>query len=357
MQQPIRVMIVDDSALMREMLSACIAMDPELEVIAMAEHPLEAREKIRQLSPDVLTLDVEMPHMDGISFLEKIMRLRPMPVVMVSTLTTRGAQTTLDALELGAVDYIAKPQGALATSQQQAFAQELCQKLKAAAKARLRPFAVSVPTVRSAPPAMRRASTLRLVAIGASTGGVEALRAILSQLPAGLPPLVITQHMPASFTASFAQRLSQIAPFPVVEATDQHILQPGHGYLAPGGLQMRVVRHASGLMLRVQPGEPVSGHCPSVDVLFHSVAQSVGKQALGVILTGMGKDGAAGLLAMRQQEAPTLGQDEASCVVYGMPQVAWKLGAVQKQISLQEMPKAMMEALYPIHSPATRTPY
>ncbi len=331
----VRVLIVDDSATMRSLIAATLRQDPEIEVLGFANDPLEAREAIKRLNPDVITLDVEMPHMNGLDFLEKIMRLRPMPVVMVSTLTQAGADATLSAMELGAVDCVGKP-GAGATAAE-AFA-DLAEKVKAAARARVRPFAG--PVLRAEENRTYRAEDI-IVAIGSSTGGVEALMTILSAFPATCPPTVITQHMPATFTRSFAERLDRVSGAKVAEAWDGARLQPGHVYLAPGGGAHLEVTGATHPTCRLRVDEPVNGHRPSVDVLFESVAR-LKRPALGVILTGMGRDGAQGLLTLRQSGAHTLGQDESSCVVYGMPRAAQEIGAVEKQSPLARMSAAIL---------------
>jgi two-component system chemotaxis response regulator CheB len=323
----IRVLIVDDSATMRVLLTNALRREPDLDVVGTAGDPLEAREAIKRLAPDVITLDVEMPHMNGIEFLERIMRLRPMPVVMVSTLTQSGAETTLRALELGAFDCVGKPSMAHAGS---GFA-ELAGKIRAAASSSVRPAEGR----HMAPPPTHFRPSGKVVAIGSSTGGVEALVLMMQAFPANCPPTVITQHMPASFTRSFAERLNRISPPRVSEAVDGAPLQTGCVYLAPGGAQhLEVVKGASGLRCRLAETDLVSGHRPSVDVLFSSTARACGAEAVGVILTGMGRDGAAGLLSMRQAGARTLGQDMASCVVYGMPKAAFEAGAVERQLPL-----------------------
>jgi len=324
----IRVLIVDDSATMRGLIGATLRRDPEIEVVGNAADPIQAREAIKALNPDVITLDVEMPNMNGLEFLEKLMRLRPTPVVMVSTLTVRGAEASLQALELGAVDCVAKP----ATGGADAFA-ALADKVKAAAQAR--PRAHQSP----AAPAARGpyAPDGRLLAIGSSTGGVEALMKLIEQFPANCPPTVITQHMPATFTKSFAQRMDRACDAQVSEAVDGDLIAPGRIYLAPGGENHLSVEGAGQLRCRLTHRDPVNGHRPSVDVLFNSVARIARARAVGVILTGMGRDGAAGLLAMREAGASTLGQDEASSVVYGMPKAAFEIGAVQRQLPLEKI--------------------
>jgi two-component system chemotaxis response regulator CheB len=321
----VRTLIVDDSPTMRSLIAAVLRRDPEIEVVGQAGDPLEARQAIKSLDPDVVTLDIEMPNMSGLEFLEKIMRLRPTPVIMVSTLTQAGAEATLEALEIGAFDCIAKP----STGGIEAFA-ELPTKVKAAAKARIRHGLTGAAQARPD----RYVSDGRLVAIGSSTGGVEALINILQGFPKDCPPTLITQHMPATFTKSFAARLDRSCAPVVTEAVDGEPIQRGHVYLAPGGVAHLEVSGATQWRCRLRESEPVNGHRPSVDVLFRSVAAVAGARALGVILTGMGGDGGRGLLAMRQAGARTLGQDEATCVVYGMPKVAHELGAVERQLPL-----------------------
>ncbi|WP_428675157.1 protein-glutamate methylesterase/protein-glutamine glutaminase [Roseibium sp.] len=340
---PVRVLIVDDSALIRKMLTEMLSRDPDIEVIGTAQDPYVAREKIKSLNPDVITLDIEMPKMDGIEFLKKIMKLRPMPVLMVSSLTQQGADATLHALEIGAVDYVAKPtqdlQHGLAEK-----CEEITSKVKAAAAARVqsRPGGKPARIQRlSSAPGYR--STETVVAIGASTGGVEALTNVLTVLPPDSPAILVTQHMPASFTRSFARRLDGICAINVTEARDGVRVLPGHAYLAPGDQHLQLSRSGANYTCRIGGQERVSGHCPSVDVLFRSVADCAGNNAIGVILTGMGKDGAKGLLAMRQAGARTLGQNEASSVVYGMPRVAQEIGAVEEQLSLSQIPRRILE--------------
>lgn len=327
----VKVLVVDDSATMRSLISAVLRRDPEISVIGQAGDPLEAREAIKRLNPDVITLDVEMPNMNGLSFLEKIMRLRPMPVVMVSTLTQVGADVSLAALEIGAVDCVGKPAAGMPADQ--AFA-GLAARVKAAARARIRPGSDRAET-----PAARTdfKPDGRIVAIGSSTGGVEALLTVLSAFPANCPPTVIAQHMPGSFTKSFADRLNRSCAAHVSEATEGAPLQPGRVYLAPGGEAHLQVSGSSQLRCRLSSEPPVNGHRPSVDVLFESVARAAGRAAIGVILTGMGRDGAQGLLTMRGAGAATLGQNEQTSVVYGMPKVAFEVGAVEQQLPLERI--------------------
>ncbi|MEQ1490033.1 MAG: chemotaxis response regulator protein-glutamate methylesterase [Terricaulis sp.] len=325
----VRVLIVDDSPTIRSMISNVLGRDADIEVVGWAEDPIEAREAIKQLNPDVITLDVEMPRMSGIEFLERLMRLRPMPVLMISTLTQAGAAVSLRALELGAIDCIGKPDF-----------EGLAEKVKAAARARVRPLGQR-PAARAPLTGYRPGS--KLLAIGSSTGGVEALDTVLSAFPENCPPTVITQHMPATFTASFAARLDKMCAPKVQEATDGAPLLPGHVYLAPGGVSHLEVTGGAQPRCHLTSGNPVNGHRPSVDVLFQSVARTYGRRAVGVILTGMGRDGAEGLRLMHEAGARTVGQDEASCVVYGMPKVAWELGAVDKQLPLGSISRAILD--------------
>jgi two-component system chemotaxis response regulator CheB len=329
------VLVVDDSATIRRLLTEILSRDPEIEVVGQAPEPAVARQMIKELNPDVITLDIEMPNMNGLDFLEKIMRLRPMPVVMVSTLTQRGAEATIEALELGAVDYHAKPTDNVAVSLVAGGA-ELAAKVKMAARAHVR-ARVAAPSKKTRPAAPFKDPGASLIAIGASTGGVEALIEVLSHFPENCPPTVITQHMPEHFTASFAARLDRICAPKVAEATEGAPLSPGHVYLAPGGRSHLEVAGIGVFRCKLSEGEAVSGHLPSVDVLFHSVARCAGRRAIGVILTGMGRDGAKGLAAMRQAGGMTLGQDEASCVVYGMPRAAFEAGAVERQMPLEKL--------------------
>jgi two-component system chemotaxis response regulator CheB len=335
MSRPVRVLVVDDSPTMRGLITAALRRDPEIEVVGSAADPLEARTLIKALNPDVITLDIEMPNMNGLEFLEKIMRLRPMPVVMVSTLTQAGADITLAALEMGAVDAVGKPSAGVTAVE--AFA-ELAVKVKTAALSRVRARGpVEAPKVRAG----YQANKDQILAIGASTGGVEALLTILSAFPANCPATVVTQHMPATFTGSFAARLDKMCAATVSEAVDGAPLTPGHIYLAPGGEAHMEVSGANP-RCRLVKGPTVSGHRPSVDVLFQSVAR-LRRPMTGVILTGMGRDGAQGLLEMRNAGARTLGQDEASCVVYGMPRVAFEIGAVERQLSLARLSNAILD--------------
>lgn len=335
----VKVLVVDDSSTMRGLIATALAKDPAIEVVGQAADPLQARQAIKALNPDVVTLDVEMPNMNGLDFLEKIMRLRPMPVIMVSTLTSRGADETIQALEIGAIDCIEKPR----PGNEHSF-EELPYKVKIAAMARVRPLvkadASPGDSASLRPSHDSYAPDGRVVAIGASTGGVEALMALLSGFPENCPPTVITQHMPPTFTRSFANRLDRQCAPKVQEATDGAKLLPGHVFLAPGGSQHLEI--TADLRCRLKTADRVNGHCPSVDVLFESIARTRKGDAIGVILTGMGKDGAAGLLSMRKAGAKTFGQSEGSCIVYGMPKAAFEIGAVEKQLPLDKLASAII---------------
>ena len=345
MASPLRVLIVDDSALVRQMLTEILSRDADIEVVGSATDPYVAREKIKRLRPDVITLDVEMPRMDGLAFLENLMRLHPMPVVMISSLTERGANTTLQALALGAVDFVSKPKLDIARGLED-YADEIVAKVKAAAKARVRaighpssprPPARTLPAPTEAARSLRFRTTDRLIAIGASAGGTEALRVVLESMPADAPAIVMTQHLPASFSTAFAERLDRHSAMSVREASDGEAILPGHAYLPPGGKHLRIIRDGARWRARVDDGPPVNRHKPAVDVLFQSVAVNAGPNAVGAILTGMGDDGARGLLQMRASGAPTLVQDETSSVVWGMPGAAFKLGAAQEVVSLERI--------------------
>ena len=341
MTAPARVLVVDDSPTMRGLISAVLKADPDVQVVGQAGNAMEARAAIKELNPDVVTLDIEMPEMNGLEFLEKIMRLRPMPVIMVSTLTHRGAGASLAALEIGAFDCVGKP----APGDSRPFG-DLAEKVKAAARSQHQSYR-NMATERSAMAAPMAVSDYRvgrkIVAIGSSTGGVEALISVLQKFPANCPPTVITQHMPSTFTKSFAERLNRLCAPVVEEATDGARLQTGKIYLAPGGERhLQVVNH-SAPSCRLLEKEPVNGHRPSVDVLFDSVAELAGRNAVGVILTGMGRDGAAGLLKMRHAGARTIGQNEKTCVVYGMPRVAHELGAVEQQYPLNAIGEEILK--------------
>lgn len=335
-----RVLVVDDSALMRRMLSEVLSKDPGLEVVGVAADPIVAADQIKSLAPDVLTLDVEMPRMDGLTFLEKLMRLRPTPVVMVSSLTEIGCDTTLRALELGAVDFVTKPRASVPGESAQ-FASDLVAKVRAAARARVRVRpAGAAPQVAKAPVASTGAmlrTTNKVVALGASTGGTDALMEVLGSMPADAPGIVIVQHMPERFTKSFAERLDGACRIRVKEAQDGDRVLTGHALIAPGGRQMELTRSGAVYGVRVFDGERVNRHRPSVDVLFESCARVAGANCAAALLTGMGDDGARGLLAMRQAGARTLAQNEATCVVYGMPKEAVALGAAEGVLPLNEI--------------------
>jgi two-component system chemotaxis response regulator CheB len=345
MVSSIRVVVVDDSALVRSLLSEIINRQADMVCIGAAADPLVAREMIRELNPDVITLDVEMPRMDGIEFLSRLMRLRPMPVVMVSTLTERGAEVTLRALELGAVDFVAKPK--IGVSDGLALlADDICSKIRIAARAHLRRAAAPAATAPrpSAAPLGRR-STEMIVFIGASTGGTEATKEVLVQLPADSPAVMITQHMPPGFTCSYADRLDGLCRIAVKEAADGERVLPGHAYIAPGGLHLSVERSGANYVARVRDGEPVNRHKPSVEILFESAARVVGRNALGVMLTGMGGDGAKAMRLMRDAGSFNIVQDEASCVVFGMPREAIAAGAAHEVLPLQDIAARLIERL------------
>jgi two-component system, chemotaxis family, protein-glutamate methylesterase/glutaminase len=340
--RPVRVVIVDDSALARQLIRAMLGGDGSIEVVGSATDPTTAADIIRTKNPDVITLDVEMPNMDGLTFLEKIMRVKPTPVVMVSSLTERGADVTLQALELGAVDFVTKPRIDVARGFE-GKREELVAKIKAAARARVRALSVVAPTTKERLKAPVYRTTERIVAIGASTGGVEALREVICALPSDSPATLVVQHMPGGFTQRFAQRLNGLAQVAVVEAQDGQRALPGHVYIAPGELHLRLARSGAQYLCKIDDGPPVCGHRPSVDALFHSVAAEAGRNAIGVILTGMGADGAKGLKAMREAGARTIGQNESSCVVYGMPKAASLLGATEIEAPIGRIAGMILE--------------
>jgi two-component system chemotaxis response regulator CheB len=340
-QKRIKVLIVDDSALVRRMLTEMLSSDPGIMVLGAAHDAYDAREKIKALNPDVLTLDVEMPRMDGLTFLRNLMRLRPMPVIMVSSLTDRGAEVTLDALSIGAFDYLSKPKIDLAATLGD-YKDELIAKVKAAASARLRsPSASAAATAdvvlaKRAPQRQLR-TTERIIAIGASTGGTEAIKDVLIHLPPDTPGIVITQHIPKLFSGAFARRMDSVCQLSVCEAEDRQQVLRGHAYIAPGDKHLRLVRDGARYVCRLDEGPPVNRHKPSVDVLFRSVAQEAGRNAIGVILTGMGKDGAVGLKEMRDAGSRTIAQDEATSIVWGMPGEAVAVGAAADVLPLGEI--------------------
>jgi two-component system, chemotaxis family, protein-glutamate methylesterase/glutaminase len=340
----VKVLIVDDSALVRQVLERGLSADPMIHVIATAADPYAARDRIVEQRPDVITLDVEMPRMDGVEFLRKLMPQMPIPVVMVSSLTQAGAQATLDALEAGAVDFVAKPGNQFGVGLENMLV-ELREKVKAARRARVTVAKPRAPLGHAPADRTLKDTTDKVIAIGASTGGTEALREVLSQFPADMPGTVVVQHMPAKFTEMYAERLNRVCAMEVREAKDGDRVMPGRILLAPGGLQMNIVRRGGQYRVECRGTDRVSGHCPSVDHLFHSVARDVGSNAAGVILTGMGADGADGLLKMREAGAATFGQDEATCVVYGMPKVAYERGAVQAQYPLEAIAPAVLNLM------------
>ncbi|QTL38615.1 chemotaxis response regulator protein-glutamate methylesterase [Xenorhabdus budapestensis] len=336
----ITVLCVDDSALMRQIMREIINSHPDMEVVDCAPDPYVARDLIKKYNPQVLTLDVEMPRMDGIDFLDKLMRLRPMPVVMVSSLTAKGSEITLKALELGAVDFVTKPQLGIREGML-AYSELIAEKIRAAAQAKIstvRPTQEIVAPLNFKP----LLSSEKLIAVGASTGGTEAIKNLLQPLPVTSPALLITQHMPSGFTRSFAERLNKLSQVTVKEAEDGERVLPGHAYIAPGDRHMELCRSGANYQIMTSSTPPVNRHRPSVDVLFRSVAKYAGRNAVGVILTGMGSDGAAGLLEMKQAGAYTLAQSESSCVVFGMPRAAIQLGAVDEVMDLQKLSKTML---------------
>jgi len=355
----ISVLVIDDSALIRRILAEIINAQPDMSVAGAAPDPLVAREMIRSLAPDVLTLDVEMPKMDGLDFLERLMRLRPMPVLMVSTLTERGSEVTLRALELGAVDFVAKPKVDISSGMAE-YADEITAKIRAAAQARVK----RLPALQAAPrltadavlPALsnRIASTEKLIIIGASTGGTEAIKAVLMKMPPDCPGILVTQHMPEAFTKSFADRLNHLCRIMVKEAEDGERVLPGHAYVAPGHSHLLLRRSGANYVTGLSRAAPVNRHRPSVDVLFRSAANYAGNNAIGVILTGMGRDGAAGMLEMKGAGAYNLAQDEATCVVFGMPKEAIAVGAVDETVPLQVMAQRVLSRVLSMGSQTVR---
>lgn len=352
-----RVIVVDDSALVRSLLAEIINRQPDMECIGMASDPLVAREMIREKNPDVITLDVEMPRMDGIDFLERIMRLRPMPVLMISTLTERGAEVTMRALELGAIDFVAKPRAGVANGLSM-LATEIVEKIRIAATSnvhrRIRPPTMGgvgtaaggatapVRPAVSSHALLGRMSTEKIIAIGASTGGTEAIKEVLVPMPADAPAIVITQHMPAGFTSSFAARLNSICQITVKEAVNGERILPGHAYIAPGGKQFAISRSGANYVAVVDDSPPVNRHKPSVEVLFRSVAQYAGSNAYGIMLTGMGGDGAAVMREMKNAGSYNFVQDEASCIVFGMPREAIAHGAEHEVLPLNRITDALL---------------
>ena len=343
----IKVLIVDDSELIRQVLREILTAAPDFDVVGAAADPYEARELIKQLNPDVLTLDIEMPKMDGISFLKNLMRLRPMPVVMISTLTEAGAPATLDALEIGAVDYVAKPKGG-SWQDLQGYAQIIQEKVRNAASANIaareRPSGSAPEPTRSSGASAERFKSTKVICIGSSTGGTEALKEVLLTMPENCPPVLMAQHIPPAFSLTFAERLNQTCRISVCEAKAGMPLKPGHAYLAPGDRHLRVMKKPTGLVTALYDGEKVNGHIPSVDVLFDSVVEQVGKDTVAAILTGMGSDGAKGLKHIQDAGGETVAQDEATSVVWGMPGAAVKLGAAKKVLPLKKIGAALLQA-------------
>lgn len=347
MVKKIRVLVVDDSAIYRTAVKNALEADPAIEVVATATDPFDARDKIVETRPDVMVCDVVMPRMNGIEFIRRLLPQYPIKVVVVSSVD----EIVLDAINAGAVDFVAKPD-LLKGRTSKDFTDELIEKIKVAASARspqVRPQAKAAPSspLPAAPTAAPAplSTTKRLIAIGASTGGTEAITEVLSQLPPTVPGIVIVQHIPPEFSRMFAERLNKLLPLTVREAQGGEFIEPGHVYIAPGDKHMRVKKIGPRLRVEVAAGEKVSGHCPSVDVLFQSVSEACGENAVGVILTGMGSDGAKGLLAMRRSGARTIGQDEASCVVYGMPRVAYEIGAVERQVPLSQVAATILQMI------------
>ncbi|SNS60506.1 two-component system, chemotaxis family, response regulator CheB [Noviherbaspirillum humi] len=355
----IKVLIVDDSALIRSVMREIINDQPDMEVVGVAPDPIAARDLIKQTNPDVLTLDVEMPRMDGLDFLERLMRLRPMPVVMVSSLTERGSEITLRALELGAVDFVTKPKISIQSGMRE-YGEMIADKVRTAARARITPRRIAPPQGAAAGsaelPSMRNPliSSEKLIIIGASTGGTEAIKDFLLQMPSDCPGILITQHMPEGFTRSFAKRLDSLCRISVNEAAGGERILPGHAFIAPGHSHLLLARSGANYVTKLDQGPPVNRHRPSVDVLFNSAAECAGKNAVGVILTGMGKDGAQGMLNMRQAGTYNFAQDEASCVVFGMPREAIAVGATHEVGALEKLPKMVLDYLHTHGSRALR---
>lgn len=338
----IRVLIIDDSALIRSILKGIVNSQPDMEVVGAASNSLQAREMIKTLNPDVLTLDVEMPEMDGLTFLEKLMRRRPMPVLMISTLNERGSEAALRSLELGAVDLLARPKLGVAEGMQ-AYADEIAGKIRIASRAHVQNTVIGAPINSSLPTlGCRTAGTEKLIIVGASTGGTEALKEFLIPMPADAPAILVAQHMPEAFTRSFAERLNGLSKMTVTEGVHNERVLPGHVYIAPGHSHMLVKRSGSNYVIELNQAPPVNHHRPSVEVLFRSAAQCAGANAIGVMLTGMGKDGAVGMLEMRQAGAYNFAQDEATCVVYGMPRAAVEVGAAHESVPIQDMARRVL---------------
>ncbi len=341
----IKVLVIDDSALIRKLLSEIINSHANMKVVGTAPDPLIAREMIKQLNPDVLTLDVEMPRMDGLDFLERLMRLRPTPVIMISSLTEKGSDITFRALELGAVDFITKPKLDISKGME-AYSEEIARKITTASVASIKRIDPSNKgSTRVISTLNKLSSTEKIIAIGSSTGGTEALKACITVMPADCPGILITQHMPGGFTKSFAERLNGLSKIKVTEAIDNERILPGHAYLAPGHLHLTLKRSGANYVTCLLDTEPVNHHKPSVDVLFNSVAHYAGDNAIGVILTGMGKDGAQGMLAMKEAGAYNIAQNEKTCVVYGMPREAVNCGATHAELPLNDITQAVIDHL------------
>ena len=345
-ERKIKVLIIDDSALIRSILKEVINSYPDLEAVGAAANPLQAREMIKTLNPDVLTLDVEMPEMDGLTFLEKLMRLRPMPVLMISSLTERGSDAALRALELGAVDFLPKPKLGIVEGIQ-GYADEIAEKIRIAYKVKFQPPALGVQKQIDVLPSLgnRISTTEKIIVVGSSTGGTEAIKEFLIRMPADSPGILITQHMPEAFTKSFASRLDGLCKIRVKEAEHNERVLPGHVYIAPGHSHLLLKRSGANYMTELSQAAPVNHHRPSVEVLFRSAAQHAGKNIIGVMLTGMGKDGAVAMLEMRQAGAYNLAQDEATCVVFGMPREAIAVGAVDEIVPIQSMAQRVLNRL------------
>jgi two-component system chemotaxis response regulator CheB len=348
-QRKIKVLVIDDSALIRSILKEVINSQPDMETVGVASNPLLARDMIKSLNPDVLTLDVEMPQMDGLTFLDKLMRLRPMPVLMISSLTERGSETALRALELGAVDFVSKPKIGVAEGMN-AYADEIASKIRVAFRSRPVPRQTTHTGVNLPSLGNRLATTEKLIAVGASTGGTEALKEFLMPMPADSPAILVTQHMPEAFTKSFAARLDSLCKMTVCEAEHNQRVLPGHVYIAPGHSHLLLKRSGTNYLTELSQAAPVNHHRPSVEVLFRSVAKCAGANAIGVMLTGMGKDGALAMLEMREAGAYNLAQDEASCVVFGMPREAIAVGAVNEIVGLKEMAQRVLARLMQVNN-------
>jgi len=332
----INVLIVDDSATARSLIKSVLESDRDINVVGAAPDAYIARDMIVKLNPDVVCLDVEMPRMDGITFLKKLMQHMPKPVIMVSSLTRSGAKTTLDALESGAIDFVAKPHSNIYDGIDD-IKEELVEKVKSAAKVNVKKLTLSSKPLNSKPLSYLSETTNKIIAIGASTGGTEALKEVITKMPRNCPGIIIVQHMPPKFTKSFAERLNQLSQIEVVEARNRESVTNGKAILAPGSYHMVLRRVGAKYHVEIGDGKKVSGHKPSVDVMFNSVAKVAGANAIGVIMTGMGADGAKGLLNMKKTGSPTIGQDEKTSVVYGMPKVAYNLGAVDTQAKLEDI--------------------